>query len=77
MDKSKQHTRLTIETAENGIVCTVCYGSGDHEDKQYVYKNIDQVAKALTGIFSVAEAEAPTETHESLEAMKANLPKEY
>jgi hypothetical protein len=68
--------RITIEEAENGIVVSRCYGEDmAHEDDKYVYKTIDQAAKALPGIFSVSEAEAPEEDEKSLKKLKSKLPK--
>ena len=70
MDKSKQDTKVTICEAENGIVVTVCYGMGEeHQDKQYIYKDIKKAARELPGIFTVAESESPEETEESVEKM--------
>lgn len=75
-DKSKQDVTVTITTAENGIVCTVCYGEGmNHEDKQYIYPNIKKAAKNLPAIFSVAEAESPAETEENMEKKKESINK--
>lgn len=77
MNKEKQDVTITIESAENGIVVKCCYGDGmEHEDINYVYKTINEVAKALPGIFSVAEAEAPMEDEKSMEKMKNSLKKE-
>jgi hypothetical protein len=47
----------------------------EHEDKQYIYPNIDKAAKAIPGIFSVGEAEAPEEDEKSLEKMKKSINK--
>lgn len=77
MQKDKQSIKVTIEEAENGIVCTVCHGGDmDHEDKKYIYPTIQKAAKSLPAIFSVGEAEAPAEDEKSLEKMKSKLPKE-
>lgn len=74
MDSPKQNLKVTIENAENGVCCTVCYGmNDDHEDKKYVYKDIKKAAKALPGIFSVGEKEAPEETEETMEAKKNKI----
>jgi len=72
-DKMKQDVKLTIEEAENGIVVTCCYGDVPHEDKKYIYKTIDAAAKDIPSIFSVGEADAPDETEESMEKMKAKI----
>lgn len=73
-DQMYQHTTVKIEQADNGFVCTVCYAGGD--EKKTIYKKLEQIAKKLPAIFSIAKAEAPEETTESLEGMKANLKKE-
>lgn len=76
--KEKQNVRVTIEEAENGVTCTVCYGiDGDYEDKKYIYKDIKEVVKALPAIFSVGEAEAPQENESSMEKMKDKLSEGY
>lgn len=79
MNKEKQNVRVTIESAENGVVVNVCYGMGDHEDKRFIYPDIKKAASELPGLFSVAESEAPEETEESMEDMKKkiNKGKEY
>ena len=78
MDKDKQNTRVTIEEAENGIVCEVCYGEGEeHQDKKYIYPDIKKAAKELPGIFSVAQAESPDENEESMGKMKNKLNSKY
>lgn len=74
--KDKQNVTFRIENAENGVVCTVCYGyDSSHEDKRYIYPDIEKLAKELPGLFSVAEVEAPEETEESLENMKKSINK--
>lgn len=78
MQKDNQDVKVTITRAENGIVCTVCYGDGEgHEDKQYIYPDIKKASKSLPAIFSVGEASAPKETEESMEKMKDKIGGDY
>ena len=78
-DKSKKKVRATIERAENGFTVECFYENDDNKDgpfgetKRFIFDTIEEVSKALPGLFSVAEAESPDEDEESLEKRKKKI----